>query len=168
MWRIILDNSKIVCKRCENEIEESSEFCNYCGALFLENTTCEVHSDKEAKGVCIICQLPYCENCGAESNNIFLCEAHGEYEIFEGMVRVYGSPDTLEVNFAKSCLEKESLHPMVYSRKATTISLGGPDYSLFRSGGDYRTHLINEIKLLVPSTEVLTAEKILRELKIIN
>ena len=79
-------------------------------------------------------------------------------------MKVFGSDDHLEVNFAKDCLEKEGLHPMVYLRKATTINLGGMDYSLFRPSGDYRTHLINEIKLMVPTVEVYEAEEILKSL----
>jgi hypothetical protein len=46
------------------------------------------------------------------------------------------------------------------------MHLGGTDYSLFRASGDFNGHIINEIKLLVPCPEVLSAEKIISELEL--
>ncbi|MEJ2103889.1 MAG: hypothetical protein P8X47_04845 [Ignavibacteriaceae bacterium] len=82
------------------------------------------------------------------------------------MARVYGSSDFAQVNYIKSCLEQESLHPFIYSRKASPMHLGGTDYSLFRASGDFNGHIINEIKLMVPCSEVLDAEKIISELEL--
>ena len=43
--------------------------------------------------------------------------------------------------------------------------MGGVDYSLFRASGEYNGHIINEIKLMVPCSEVLKAEKIIDEIE---
>jgi hypothetical protein len=57
------------------------------------------------------------------------------------------------------------LHPFLYSRKASAISIGGPDHTTFRASGEYDGHIINEVKVLVPCQEVLEAEKLLRDLE---
>jgi hypothetical protein len=46
------------------------------------------------------------------------------------------------------------------------MHLGGTDYSLFRASGDFDGHIINEIKLMVPCSEVLEAEKLISEINI--
>ena len=162
-----MNNSLSICGNCENEITDDSEFCSYCGALFLENSYCDNHSEKEANGVCVICRRPYCSECGSFINKQFLCEKHSEYEIYEGMCRVFGSVNQMEVEYAMDCLKKSDFHPFIYSRKISPISLGGPDYSLSRASGDFRTHLINEIKLMVPLPEAIDAEKILHDLEML-
>jgi hypothetical protein len=159
--------STATCENCGNEISDDSEFCSYCGALFLDNTNCDKHESRDAEGVCIICRLPYCTECGSFVNKQFLCNEHSEYEIYEGMCRVFGSEDQMQVEYAMDCLKKSGLHPFLYSRKVSPISLGGPDYSLFRPSGDFRTHLVNEIKLMIPLPEALEAEEILRDLEML-
>jgi len=90
------------------------------------------------------------------------------YEIYEGMARVFGSSVAVQVNFAKSCLESDGLHPFVFSRKASPLSIGGPDYTLFQASGEYDGHIINEFKLMVPCQEVPRAEEQLRVLEFIK
>ena len=80
------------------------------------------------------------------------------------MARVFGSSDEQQVNNYKSALEQNHLHPFIFQRKASPISLGGGDYTLFRASGDPNGHIINEIKLMVPCSEVLVAEKIIDEI----
>ena len=157
-------SDKLLCEFCGTEISKDSEFCTKCGTIFIEHTSCFNHSEDDAKGVCAICQQAYCKRCGLRVNNIFLCNEHSDYEIYEGMARVFGSSDDQQVNLYKSVLEENNLHPFIYERKASPISLGGGDYSLFRASGDPKGHLINEIKLMVPCSEVLQAENIIDEL----
>ena len=91
----------------------------------------------------------------------FLCDEHDGFEIYEGMARVFGSSDEVQIQYVKKYLEENNLHPFLYSRKALPMHLGGTDYSLFRASGDFNGHIINEIKLMVPWGEVLAAlEKI--------
>ena len=101
-------------------------------------------------------------------NGIFLCNEHHGYEIVEGMARVLGGSDSAQIELAKSCLEQDGLHPFIFSRKASPISLGGPDYSLFRASGEFDGHIINEYKLMVPCQEVTKAERALKKLKLID
>lgn len=159
---------QILCENCELEIEADSDFCPRCGKLYSKDLKCINHLSYDASYVCVICCEPFCKKCGTIVAGIFLCTRHEHYEIYEGMARVYGSSDVTQVNYIKECLEKESLHPFIYSRKASPMHLGGTDYSLFRASGDYNGHIINEIKLMVPCSEILEAERILRETNLLE
>ncbi|MFH0992397.1 MAG: hypothetical protein V1799_20545 [bacterium] len=46
------------------------------------------------------------------------------------ILRVFGSSDAVQVEFAKGSLETAGLHPFIFSRKASPISIGGLDYTL--------------------------------------
>lgn len=160
---------KSICSLCESEVKNNDDFCPNCGSLFIDDVKCSVHENVKAKGVCVICCEPYCLECGLlVHDRIFLCNEHSEYEILEGMVRIYGSSDSLQIDLAKTNLENEGLHPFIFSRKASPMHIGGVDYSLFNASGEYDGHIINEIKLMVPVQELIRAEEILRELKIID
>lgn len=156
-------SEQIRCDKCGLKIDEDSDFCPRCGTLFSDGVKCTNHPSTDADFVCVICSEPFCKKCGAIVSRVFLCAQHDSYEIYQGMARVYGSSDFAQVNYIKGCLEQESLHPFIYSRKASPMHLGGSDYSLFRASGDW--HIINEIKLMVPCSEVLVAEKTISELE---
>ena len=158
--------AEVICSYCKNEITDDSDYCPRCGSLFSENIKCEIHNDVDADGVCLICSEPYCSDCGGYVNKVFLCNEHSLYEIYEGFARIFGSSDTLQCEYFKSCLEQNSLHPFIFSRKASPMHLGGTDYSLFRASGDFDGHIINEIKVMVPCSEVLDAEKIITDLEL--
>ena len=155
---------KLLCDFCGTEISNDAEFCGKCGTIFIDDASCFNHSDDDAKGVCTICHQAYCKRCGLRVNGVFLCNEHSDYEIYEGMARVFGSSDEQQVSYLKSILEENNLHPFLYSRKASPLSIGGVDYSLFRASGEYDGHIINEIKLMVPCSEVLQAELIIDEI----
>jgi len=152
-----------VCANCENEVLDDLDFCPYCGTLFIEDVKCINHTDKKAKGVCLICEEPYCNDCGKFVAKKFLCSTHAHYEIYEGMAKVFGSNDHVHCNYLANMLKQETIHALVYMRKTSPISVGGVDYSLFRASGEYNDHLINEIKVMVPFHQVLEAEKIINE-----
>lgn len=156
------------CPRCRETVQPDDDFCPHCGDLFLENVTCSLHPDRSAAGVCIICTKPFCSECGGWTNRRFLCNDHSGYEIYEENVRVFGSSDVVQVEFAADCLRKEGLHAVIFSRKASPLSMGAPDYTLFRASGEFDGHIINELKVMVPAQEVLEAQQKLRELELIK
>jgi len=151
------------CENCKADAQESFEYCPECGSLFV-SAKCDNHTSNDASGVCIICSLPFCSECGGMVNNNFLCESHSGYEIYQGMARVYGSSDAAQADFVQSCLEQDGIKALLYSRKASPISLGGTDYSLFRSSGEFDGHIINEIKVMVHCQNVPRAEELIKEL----
>ena len=152
-------SEKFKCDNCKTEVEEKAKYCPSCGGLFID-AVCEIHKEKEAAGVCLVCNKICCSKCGLFVNGTFLCNQHSDIEIFESMGRVYGSSDSLEIDFLLSVLETEELHPFRYERKTSPISVGGTDYSLFRASGEYDGHIINEIKILVPLNEYLKAKAV--------
>jgi hypothetical protein len=154
----------IRCSACAATIAPDSEFCPRCGSLLIGGVTCEHHPSIEAVGACVICATPFCSQCGPASGMPFLCNLHSSYEVYEGMARIYGTFDPVHAEFLRGCLEQEGFHPFVYSRKASSIHIGGPEYTGFMSSGDSPRVIVNEFKLLVPCGEVLEAETILRQL----
>ena len=154
----------LLCDFCGTEISNDAEFCGNCGTIFIDDVSCFNHSAADAKGVCAICHQAYCKRCGLRVIGIFLCNEHSDFEIYEGMARIFASSDEQQVTNYKSALEQNDFHPFISQRKASPISLGGGDYTLFRASGDPNGHIINEIKLMVPCSEVLVAEKIIDEI----
>ncbi|MFA6596943.1 MAG: hypothetical protein WCS69_04405 [Ignavibacteriaceae bacterium] len=161
------ENNLLTCEACNNSVKKDDDFCPYCGSLFIDEIFCDNHNAILADGVCIICSIPYCKKCGAKINNHFLCNQHSNYEIYEGMARVYGTLDITAIQYAKTCLEQDGLHPVLFSRNST---YGGSrlSYSLFEAAGDYLGNIIDEIKVMVPCQEVLKAEEILKSINIIT
>ena len=76
-----MEENKYLCDKCKLEIEADSDFCPRCGTIFIEDVKCENHPDIEAKGVCVICTRPVCNNCGIKVNNSFFCNEHDSTEI---------------------------------------------------------------------------------------
>lgn len=154
-------NSELSCSNCDNTVDPDAPWCPHCGALFGDDV-CRVHPDEEADGVCVICGLPCCSDCGTWVNDIFLCGTHEEYELIEGRARVYGSMDVLAAEYASRCLEQAGLHPFTYSRLAYRNVDIAPNLSYRQFGG----HTGAEVKILVPFGEVTAAETVLRDLAI--
>jgi hypothetical protein len=154
------------CPNCNTGVQQDDDFCPACGGILADDVFCAAHPAASAAGVCIVCATPCCRDCGGRVQDRFLCSRHDMLEIYEGMARVYGTSDALQADYAASSLETAGLHPFVFSRKASPISLGGPDYTLFRAAGDYDGHIINEFKVMVPCREFAAAEAVLAELEI--
>jgi hypothetical protein len=162
------ENDYSICSDCENKIDENDDFCPNCGCLFVDEVNCLNHPENEADGVCIICCEPYCPECSGKVNDKFLCADHAEYEIYQGMARVFGISDESQAQYVEGCLKDAGLHPFIFSRKAGPWHMGSGDYTLFRASGEFDGHIINEIKVMVPCQEVIRAEEILHEMQILE
>ena len=159
------DDDQLMCSRCSNRAKAEDDFCPHCGELFTDGIRCSQHPQLPASGVCIICALPFCDECGGAVVGHFLCAHHDSYEIYEGMVRVYGGLDDVAAQYAQSCLEQSGLHPVLYCRRQPK---GGARFvsALYAAAGDYDGHIVNEIKVMVPCSEVEEAERVLVSLNI--
>jgi hypothetical protein len=167
MKRTLMPKSQIesrICSSCQAKAIGDPEFCPHCGNSFADGLRCVKHKSSDAIGVCVVCCLPYCSRCASRVNKRYLCHKHEGYEIYEGMARVYGISDEAAARYVTDCLVKKGLHPFLYSRKASPISIGGSDYTLFEASGEFDGHIINEIKVMVPCGEVLAAEELLQKL----
>ena len=153
-----LNDDILICENCNNAVNSDDDFCPECGTLFIDDIFCNNHNDILAEGVCIICSLPFCEECSEVVNNHFLCSHHSNYEIYEGTVRVYETYDDVAVQNVKTCLEQDGLHPILFNRLRSPY-------------GTERYHFGNKtkgLKVMVPIYEVLKAEEILKSLKLLD
>jgi RNA polymerase subunit RPABC4/transcription elongation factor Spt4 len=157
-----MDGESLYCSNCETQIKNDDEYCPHCGLILLEEKKCYLHKENEAQGICLICLKLCCNKCGRLINNVFLCNEHNEYEIIEGMARVYGSNNSMEIRYYAEILEKEALHPFVYSRQSISEPFSLPTTPLF--GAETNDYIPYELKLMMPLKEVLEAEKILEPL----
>jgi hypothetical protein len=132
--------------------------------MFKEGFDCFHHSSRAAAGFCVICGKPFCDTCGAEVMNVFLCNRHCNYEFHEGMARVFGHTDNVQVQYAAKCLQQAGFHPFVFSRRFNP----GADIARSIPLRVYGQHTIAELKVLVPFSEVLRAEKTLRSLSLFS
>jgi hypothetical protein len=158
--------NEAICSYCKNEVSEDSDYCPRCGTLFAESAKCILHNEINAEGVCVICSEPFCSECGGYVNKVFLCNEHNSYEIYEGFARIFGSSDSTQCDYVKSCLEQSLLHPIILSNKFSQMYLGSEAYSMFKAGEDSNIYIYNEFKVLVPCSEVTEAEKIITELEL--
>jgi hypothetical protein len=108
----------------------------------------------------VICQKPFCQKCGSRVNKLSLCLNHERYEIVEGKARVFGDPDNVQAQHVAGCLEQAGLHPFIYSRRYNPGADISPIFTWRQFGG----HILGEIKVLIPFSEVLEAEKVLHSL----
>jgi hypothetical protein len=159
------EDSDLTCDRCGQPVREADTYCRNCGALFVDYLRCSVHASVQAEGVCVICSKPFCKECGGDTDKIFLCDPHfAEYEIQEGMARVFGCTDNVQAQFVTSCLKQAGLHPFLYSK----LFNPGADFVAITSPRNFGRHPIVELKVLVPFSEVLEARKRLTQLKLIK
>jgi hypothetical protein len=156
------------CARCKNVVASDDQFCTHCGNLLIDFVFCNNHIEREAEGVCLICSVPFCKTCGAFLNGIFLCDEHTSYEVIDGMVRIFGVIDTTSAEYAKTCLEQAGYHPIVFSRSSKERGGSPIGYTFDTPEGDNGRYFTNEVKVMVPMGEVMDAENVLRELKILQ
>jgi hypothetical protein len=113
----------------------------------------------------VICSKPFFKKCGKRSNGIFLCDPHWGYEIEEGMARVFGTTDNVQVQHVATLLRQAGYHPFLYSRifgtTADLVAVAG----IVRGFG-VGNRPIPEQRVFVPFAEVLGAQKTLRKLDI--
>jgi hypothetical protein len=156
-----MENEDFVCLNCEFVVKNDDEYCSNCGTIFTENKKCTLHKIIEADGICLVCLKPYCKKCGLFVNHVYLCNEHNNYEIIEGMAKVYGSNNSMEISYYAEILEKEALHPFIYSRQSISEPFSLPTVLFGAETNDYIPY---EVKLMLPLKEVLEAEKILEPL----
>jgi len=162
-----MEKNKFLCSTCNFEIQPDTDYCSRCGNIFIEEVKCENHLETEAEGVCVICTKPCCNKCGYKGNDVFLCNEHDSIEIYQGLAKVYGTVDEIQVHFIKQCLEEKGLHPFIFSKKSTALHLGGIDHPIVDSViNPGKRNVMNEIKLLIPFTEVIEAWKTIDELEL--
>ncbi|MCL4510728.1 MAG: zinc-ribbon domain-containing protein [Bacteroidetes bacterium] len=157
-------NDEFDCSNCGKVVNEDDDFCPHCGSIFSEDVYCDKHNRTEASGVCVICGLPCCDECGTVVNEYFLCNHHSNYEIFEGMVKVFSTNDSADAEFAKSRLDEAGLHTtLLHSHRFRGMKR--VEYEIYEGEEEFNAR---EIKVMVHCGEVADAESVLKEPPAIN
>jgi hypothetical protein len=154
----------ITCTNCEGDVSEDSEYCPHCGYLLTDETVwCEHHPNKEAGGVCIICQRVVCAQCSEESERRVFCVEHLDVRVNGDWAEAFRSTDVHDAELAKSLLQDAKLHVEVQNFSSIGYAWdGGGDNPLSRS------NLNNPAKIFVPLHQYLKAKEVLDEWRVGN
>lgn len=148
------------CKDCGKEITADSDFCPHCGALagVPEQIVCELHPDRQAAAVCIICRTALCDFCATRRRERWFCKNHASVRVEQDWAIVLESPDINKAELARSVLDAGGFHVVVRNF--------GPNTAVWEGGGDSlfsRQQLNRLAKVFVPIPEYLNAVQSLQE-----
>lgn len=105
------------CPRCETEYEgEGADACPACGTLRVE-AACATHPDRAAKGRCVICGRPVCEDCNSGDRDAFVCEDHRTVTMIQGWAQVYSTHGEIEAQLVQQNLRAEGIDSQIFSQK---------------------------------------------------
>lgn len=114
------------CPHCGETIAADAEACPACGHLHIAEQ-CDRHGDREAKGVCVICDAALCDDCNCGGETHFICEDHRQIPVEQGWAQVYTTSDDLEAQLIRGNLEEAGVDARVLSQKdhfAVPVDLG--------------------------------------------
>lgn len=153
-----MEEEEFFCTECNSEVQSDFEYCPNCGSIFTEDVCCENHTDKEAEGVCVICSLPFCEDCGESVNNLFLCGEHSEVEIFMGTAKLNIDYNLVENTYLYDLLVEEGFHPIQQSSRGMR---GSARFDSFNSTGVATS---DSSRIFVPLQEYVEAMVIVEDI----
>jgi len=145
-----VSESTLACDHCGGEVRAGDDFCTNCGTLLRRGATCAAHRSVQAEGACVICGDPFCGDCGGWADRTFFCAAHAKYEVVDGMARIFRSRDSSLAYLASTSLEGAGFHPLLVGRSLPA-----------RAALSHGVSTGEPLAILVPFTEVLSAEKYL-------
>ena len=152
----------VKCSQCAEEITEDSDFCPHCGVLFSGATeqVCDLHTERPAIGVCIICRKLVCEACEKITRNRTFCSEHRNVEVQQDWARIFQSTEINESEMIRAFLEAAG-HKVLVQNFAPVgfVWDGGGDSALSRS------NMNKPAKIFVPIPEYLKAKESLEEWK---
>ena len=144
-----MDTATETCSHCNEIIAAGSEACPACGHLHVDEQ-CDVHPDRQAKGLCVICDTAVCDECNRGGASHFLCEEHRAIPVEQGWAQVYTTADDFEAQLIRENLEAAGVDARVISQKdhfAVPVDLGdlsGVRVMVPAFSYDEAVHLISE------------------------
>ncbi len=148
-----------ICDNCGKEAPLDMDFCPRCGTLYAEDQySCTNHPLASAKGVCIICEQLYCEECLTQRGKKYLCEAHRNVEVREDWALIFKSSDFYEAQIIRGKLESAG----ITTNPLNTTNPGFIADGMIESAIG-RSLLRYPIKIFVPLDQFLEAEEILSD-----
>ncbi len=125
------------CANCNNEVTEDSDFCPHCGYLFKDAppVKCETDLDREASGVCIICQKLVCPLCREVKNKRLFCLDHRAVVVEQDWAMVVQARSVADAEMRKNFLDENGFHTIaqnlgmrIRNRAAARVFVPIPDY----------------------------------------
>ena len=117
------ESNPIVCENCDELITERSIYCPNCGHIQFdllpddEIIMCEVHSEVEAIGCCVICGKAVCADCAVEQNNRLFCNQDEHIKVAENWVVVFTTNLEYEAEMVRANLEGAGIPCLVFSQR---------------------------------------------------
>lgn len=135
------------CARC-GERYAGSDACPVCGAL-PEPVRCDLHPDREAPELCVVCGRALCAECRQGQGRVALCPGHGEVRVMDGWAQVYSATSDVEAQLLRDNLRAEGVDAQIFSQRDRAFSVDLGELSI--------------VRLLVPVWEYERALQIIRE-----
>jgi hypothetical protein len=147
-----------VCTQCSAQLPAGQMCCGVCGS-FLEvereniNIECEMHPNRRAVGLCVICSKPVCRDCEVKVTGKILCQ-DPDHGIILQEWRLLHMPDS------------------VYEAEAFVRNLG--DSGIIAKTFSLHDHITahwlsdNRVLIFVKKTEEEKARTLLKELNLID
>ncbi len=122
----------VECPNCGATVPEDADACPACGRLQAP-ANCELHADRPAVGVCVVCGRAVCASCNKGKGKQFVCDVHQDVEIVEGWAEVYSTGDDVEADLIRDRLKAEGIDAQVLSqRDHYTITVAMGDLAMVR------------------------------------
>lgn len=150
------------CSQCSGDVTADSDFCPHCG-LLLEAAgvqQCEMHPDKDARGVCIICHSLVCRRCSKRVMGRMFCSDHKEVEVVQDWANAFESTETHEADLARSILESCGVSVQLQNAQSIGFIWGAGSESAIS-----RSQINKPVKVFVPIPDYLRALQQLAEWK---
>lgn len=147
------------CLHCGEDVTLESDFCPHCGELFISEgqLQCEVHSERDALGICIICHAAVCRKCRHRVWGRTFCGDHKRVEVAQDWANVFESSDVHEAEFIRSLLESHDFKVLVQNFQSIGFTWHGGESAVSRS------QLGKPAKVFVPIPTYLRAQKTIKE-----
>ncbi|MFH0988916.1 MAG: hypothetical protein V1799_02760 [bacterium] len=146
------------CHNCSGEVTEDSDFCPHCGLLFnsAQSAMCEIHTDQQAVGVCILCHQPVCKSCSSMTMGRTFCKPHDDIAVVEDWAMVFEATDIVDAGLARELLISNGFKVQVQNFNSIGFVWDGGGDSIIS-----RSNLSKPAKVFVPIPDYFTALELL-------
>ena len=139
------------CIRCGQNAAKPDLFCRHCGQLLGPPPECFHHPHRQARGICVVCFRPCCEECGNDAKGMFLCNIHAICEIRDESALVFETADAERAHRVLNQLRQAGLHPLEHEEAAGSLDTA----LMYPEGGG------TEMQIYVPFREFEQADDVL-------
>jgi len=138
------------CENCGNYTSHEKDFCIECGYLRAGSRSCINHPDTMTHFACLVCQKVLCKKCCISKNGKYFCKEDAYYPFVGNWVVVKSDSHVEALGPAVQILDTYEIFTVVKDQMDTV-----------------QPYLAGQFALLVPITQLKSAEKVLIEKRIL-